>query len=43
VPECVLCQIVARTLRAKILYEDGLVLGLDLPKKRTSIVSDSRS
>ena len=30
--DCVLCQIVGRTLRAKILYEDDLVLAMDLPK-----------
>src|SRR5947199_9931367 len=30
--ECVLCQIVSRELRAKVLYEDDLVLCLDLPK-----------
>ncbi len=31
--ECVLCQIVSRELRAKVLYEDDLVLCLDLPKE----------
>ena len=30
--ECVLCQIVSRELRAKVLYEDDLVVALDLPK-----------
>ena len=32
VSECVLCQIVSRELRAKVLYEDDLVVALDLPK-----------
>jgi len=30
--ECVLCQIVRREVRAKVLYEDDLVVALDLPK-----------
>ncbi len=30
--ECVLCQIVNRELRAKVLYADDLVLAFDLPK-----------
>jgi len=30
--ECLLCQIVNREVRAKVLYHDDLVLCLDLPK-----------
>jgi len=30
--ECVLCQIVSGELRAKVLYEDDLVVALDIPK-----------
>ena len=30
--ECVLCQIVNREVRAKVLYQDDLVVALDLPK-----------
>jgi len=32
VSECIICQIVNRELRAKVLYADDLVLALDLPK-----------
>src|SRR5881296_3029025 len=30
--ECVLCQIVSGEVRAKVLYEDDLVVALDIPK-----------
>ena len=30
--DCILCQIVNHELRAKVLYEDDLVLALDIPK-----------
>jgi histidine triad (HIT) family protein len=30
--DCVLCQIIDGKLRAKVLYQDDLVLALDLPK-----------
>ena len=30
--ERVLCQIISREVRAKVLYEDDLVVALDLPK-----------
>jgi hypothetical protein len=32
VSECVLCGIVDGTVRAKVLYEDDLVVCLDLPR-----------
>ena len=30
--ECILCQIVNRQVRAKLLHEDDLVIALDIPK-----------
>jgi histidine triad (HIT) family protein len=32
VSECVLCQVVSRQVRAKVLYEDDLAVAFDIPK-----------